>query len=132
MSSTEVNRNEAGMTVLYFPILSLVFSLPALGSWYIKKKSARVGGGKLARWYEYKISDSVCFRPVQQNNFWMLTMCSTLYWDFMGIPYSRHLKFRTSRYYTCVLYAHVFEFLNETWGCYSWLESSPTTRQWTL
>lgn len=49
MSSTEVNRNEAGMTVLYFPILSLVFSLPALGSWYIKKKKKVQGleGGSL-------------------------------------------------------------------------------------
>lgn len=41
----------------------------------------------------------------------------------MGIPYSGHLKFRTSRYYTCVLCARVFDRLGKIWGCYAWPES---------
>lgn len=46
--STEVNRNKAGMTVFYFPILSLVFNPQHLGvDIFKKKKSAGVGGGKL-------------------------------------------------------------------------------------
>ena len=98
--------------------------LQQLGSWYIYFFKVWGWRGKLEQWCEYIIGDSFCFSPINNWNYELLQYAMYCF----GIsPVSLMVgTWNSDLGIIPVCCVHVFE-CPGTWGCYSQLESLPSS-----